>query len=52
MLKKAVDVCANCGKLSHEGNEDFVCSACGANVCVVLPMAMFRQMVKAGMAKE
>lgn len=52
MLKKTVDVCANCGKLSHEGREDFVCAACGANVCVVLPIAMFRQMVKAGLAKE
>jgi rRNA maturation endonuclease Nob1 len=52
VLKKTVEVCANCGKLSNGEKEDFLCSACGSNVCVVLPIAMFRQMVKAGLAKE
>ncbi len=47
-----MDVCANCGKVSHEDKKDFLCGTCGSNVCVVLPMAMFRQMVKAGLAKE
>ena len=51
-LKNTVEICANCGKVSKEESDDFVCSACGSNVCVVLPIAMFRQMVKAGLAKE
>lgn len=51
-LKNMVEVCANCGKISREHREDFVCPACGANVSVMVPMAMFKQLVKAGVAKE
>lgn len=47
-----MEICANCGKVSHEESDDFVCSVCGSIVCVVLPIAMFKQMVKAGLAKE
>jgi DNA-directed RNA polymerase subunit RPC12/RpoP len=47
-----VEICANCGKVSYEESDDFTCSVCGSKVCVVLPIAMFRQMVKAGLAKE
>ncbi|NYZ74279.1 hypothetical protein H0O00_03990 [Candidatus Micrarchaeota archaeon] len=52
LLKNAVEICANCGKISREHKEDFLCDACGANVSVVIPIAMFKQMVKAGAAKE
>ncbi len=47
-----VEICANCGKIAREHKEDFLCSNCGANVSVMVPIAMFRQMVKAGVAKE
>jgi len=52
MKKNSVEICANCGKISREHKEDFLCRECGANVSVVLPIAMFRQMVKNGLAKE
>jgi rRNA maturation protein Nop10 len=32
--------------------EDFLCPECGSNVSVVVPIAMFRQMVKSGVARE
>ncbi|HSB47472.1 MAG TPA: hypothetical protein VLD37_05640 [Candidatus Bilamarchaeum sp.] len=51
-LKNTVEICANCGKISREQKEDFLCPECGCNVSVVVPIAMFRQMVKAGTAKE
>jgi len=51
-LKNAVEICANCGKISKEHSEDFLCKECGSNVSVVVPIAMFKQMVKGGMAKE
>jgi predicted RNA-binding Zn-ribbon protein involved in translation (DUF1610 family) len=52
ILKNTVEICANCGKISKEHKEDFLCAECGANVSVVVPIAMFRQMVKMGTAKE
>ena len=51
-LKNTVEICANCGKISKVHKEDFLCEACGAHVSVVIPIAMFKQMVKAGAAKE
>jgi hypothetical protein len=51
-MKNTVEICANCGKISKVQKEDFLCEACGANVSVVVPIAMFKQMVKAGAAKE
>jgi DNA-directed RNA polymerase subunit RPC12/RpoP len=51
-MKNTVEICANCGKIAKEHKEDFRCEACGANVSVVVPAAMFRQMVKSGLAKE
>lgn len=51
-LKNMVEICANCGKIAVQHGEDFVCSVCGANVSVVIPLQMFKQMVKAGVAKE
>lgn len=51
-LKNMVEICANCGKISKEHKEDFLCAVCGANVSVMIPIAMFKQMVDAGAAKE
>jgi DNA-directed RNA polymerase subunit RPC12/RpoP len=51
-LKNTVEICANCGKISKEQKEDFLCSDCGSHVSVVVPVAMFRQMVKQGLARE
>jgi predicted RNA-binding Zn-ribbon protein involved in translation (DUF1610 family) len=51
-MKNTVEICANCGKISKEHREDFKCAECGSDVSVVLPIAMFRQMVKQGFAKE
>ena len=51
-MRKTVEICANCGRVSKEESESFHCDACGSDVCVVLPYAMFKQMVKAGLAKE
>jgi len=51
-LKNTVEICANCGKISKVHREDFLCPDCGANVSVVVPIAMFHQMVKSGLAKE
>jgi hypothetical protein len=51
-LKNTVEICANCGKISKERKEDFLCAGCGCHVSVVVPMALFRQMVKSGAAKE
>jgi len=50
-LKNTVEICANCGKISKDQKEGFLCE-CGSNVSVVVPIAMFRQMVKMGTAKE
>lgn len=50
-LRKTVEICANCGKISKEQKEDFLCE-CGSNVSVVVPLAMFKLMVKEGTAKE
>jgi Zn finger protein HypA/HybF involved in hydrogenase expression len=52
LLKNAVEICANCGKISKEHKEDFLCAECGSDVAVVVPIAIFKQMVKAGAAKE
>lgn len=52
ILKNTVEICANCGKISKDSKEDFVCIECGSNVSVVIPIKMFRQMVEAGAAKE
>lgn len=52
LKKNTVEICANCGKISDEVKEDFLCKACGSHVAVVVPLAMFKQMVKSGMAKE
>jgi len=49
---KTVEVCANCGKVAKEATDSFICSSCGSHVCVVLPYAIFQQMVKSGLAKE
>jgi rRNA maturation endonuclease Nob1 len=51
-LKNTVEICANCGRIAKEHKEDFLCPSCGANVSVVVPVAIFREMVKAGVAKE
>lgn len=51
-LKNMVEICANCGKISREQKDDFLCPECGSNVAVMVPLAMFKQMVKAGVAKE
>ncbi|MFN7990720.1 MAG: hypothetical protein U0R44_01035 [Candidatus Micrarchaeia archaeon] len=51
-LKNTVEICANCGKISKEHAEDFLCSECGSNVSVVIPIKMFKQMVESGAAKE
>lgn len=51
-MRKTVEICANCGKVSRNESESFRCEACNSDVCVVLPYAMFVQMVKAGLAKE
>ncbi len=52
ILKNTVEICANCGKISKEHKEDFLCPECGSNVSVVVPLKMFKQMVEAGAAKE
>lgn len=50
-----MDICAVCGKVAnssdYKGNE-FVCSKCGCDVCVVLPRAVFEKLVKAGLTKK
>lgn len=51
-MKNAVEICANCGKVSKEHKEDFLCPDCGSNVAVVVPLSLFKQMVKSGVAKE
>ncbi len=51
-LKNTVEICANCGKISKEHSEDFLCRECGSNVSVVVPIRMFKQMVETGAAKE
>ena len=51
-LKNAVEICANCGKIAKRHMEDFLCPECGSNVSVVVPIQMFKQMVKSGAAKE
>lgn len=51
-LKNTVEICANCGKISKEHKEDFLCPECGSNVSVVVPLKMFKQMVDSGAAKE
>ena len=51
-LKNKVEICANCGKISKEHKEEFLCPECGSHVAVVVPLSMFRQMVKSGAAKE
>ena len=50
--KRTVEVCANCGKLSNEPSDSFLCPLCKSHVCVVIPYPIFQQMVKAGLAKE
>ena len=50
-MKNTVEICANCGKISKDQKEEFLCE-CGSNVSVVVPINMFRQMVKMGTAKE
>ena len=52
MLKNTVEICANCGKVSRTTNERFHCPVCGSDVSVVVPAAMFKQMVKDGLARE
>jgi DNA-directed RNA polymerase subunit RPC12/RpoP len=47
-----VEICANCGKIAKDHKEEFLCSECNAHVSVMIPLAMFKQMVKAGAAKE
>jgi len=47
-----VEICANCGKISKEEMESFLCSACGSNVSVMIPVKMFKEMVEGGSAKE
>ncbi len=52
LLKNMVEICANCGKISKEHKEDFLCAECGAHVSVMIPIAMFKHMVESGAAKE
>ncbi len=50
-----MDICANCGKVADSSdykNNEFVCSKCGCDVCVVLPKEVFEKLVKAGLAKK
>ena len=47
-----VEICANCGKISKEEKEDFLCPACGSNVSVMIPVKMFKEMVEEGATKE
>lgn len=51
-LKNVVEICANCGKIRRDPKKAFVCPVCKCEVCVVVPYAMFKQMVDAGVAKE
>lgn len=51
-MKNMVEICANCGKISKEHKEDFLCVQCGAHVSVMVPLAMFKHMVESGAAKE
>jgi hypothetical protein len=51
-LKNVVEICANCGKIRRNSNDDFICPDCECNVCVVVPYQMFKHMVDAGTAKE
>jgi DNA-directed RNA polymerase subunit RPC12/RpoP len=46
-----VEICANCGKISKEHGEEFLCE-CGSHVSVMVPLRMFQQMAKQGLAKE
>jgi hypothetical protein len=50
-VAKTVEICANCGKIAKNTKEEFHCE-CGCNVCVVVPLSMFEQMVKNGTAKK
>lgn len=50
-LKNVVEVCANCGKLS-KSTENFICVACGCEVCVVLPIKMAERLIKKQQAKQ
>ncbi|MBD3210771.1 hypothetical protein GF318_05300 [Candidatus Micrarchaeota archaeon] len=50
-MSKTVEICANCGKVAKGSKEKFKCE-CGSNVCVVVPISIFREMVKSGAAKE
>ncbi|MGV8085678.1 MAG: hypothetical protein ACP5N9_05500 [Candidatus Bilamarchaeum sp.] len=47
-----VEICANCGKISKEEKESFLCADCSSHVSVLVPIAMFNMMVKSGHAKE
>lgn len=51
-MKNVVEICANCGKIRRKPKEKFVCPECDCEVCVVVPLAMFKQMVDSGAAKE
>ncbi|MEW6748898.1 MAG: hypothetical protein AB1295_04290 [Candidatus Micrarchaeota archaeon] len=51
-MKNTVEICANCGKISKDIKDSFHCPDCGSDVSVVVPAAMFKQMVKDGLAKE
>jgi hypothetical protein len=51
-MKNVVEICANCGKIRRMANEKFLCPECKCDVCVVVPYAMFKQMVEAGTARE
>ncbi len=48
---RSVEICVNCGKIAKNPGEDFHCVECGSNVAVVVPIAMFKQLVRSGAAK-
>lgn len=50
-MKRSVEICANCGKIAKNTKEEFKCE-CGSNVCIVVPIEIFKQMVEDGIAKE
>ena len=52
LVKNTVEICANCGKIYKGDSETFNCIACGSEVSVVVPLKMFKDMVKIGAVKE